>query len=697
LLKSDSVEGTMAKNLVIVESPAKAKTIKKFLGSNYKIEASMGHVRDLPKSQMGVNVEEDFEPKYITIRGKGELLAHLRKEVKKASKVYLATDPDREGEAISWHLLHSLKLEDKPTFRISFNEITKTAIKASILEAREIDMDLVDAQQARRILDRIVGYRMSPLLWKKVKKGLSAGRVQSLALRLICDRENEVNAFIPEEYWSLEADLYDTVSKDTFVAKFYGDQKTKMDLPNGQTVQEIMTAIKDETFTITDIKEKERLQKPHLPFTTSTLQQEASKKLNYSPSKTMRLAQQLYEGIDIVGNGTIGLITYLRTDSTRISDDAHQEALNYISANYGEDYCNHEPIVAKKKGKVQDAHEAVRPTTIEYSPKEIKASLNRDQYRLYKLIYERFISSRMMPAKFARKSIQINVGDYRFTASLSTLIFDGFKKVYDDKNSDEDKQAIANITKDSILTLNELIDKQHFTQPPARFSEASLVKTLEENGVGRPSTYAPTIGTIMARGYVIKEEKILYPSELGTIVDDMLRGYFEDFINVTFTADLESKLDQVEEGLIPWKDVIRDFYPGFNEVVEKAEEELEKVEIKDEVSDVICELCGANLVIKLGKYGRFLACPNFPECRNTKPLLEKVEGVLCPKCSGEVLVKKTKKGRKYFGCENNPECDFMTWQKPSIEKCEKCGSILLEKGKKFVCYNDDCKHVVEKI
>ncbi|MDA3846390.1 MAG: type I DNA topoisomerase [Vallitaleaceae bacterium] len=687
----------MAKNLVIVESPAKAKTIKKFLGANYKIEASMGHVRDLPKSQMGVDVENDFEPKYITIRGKGELLAHLRKEVKKASKVYLATDPDREGEAISWHLLYALKLENKPTFRISFNEITKIAIKSSILEAREIDMDLVDAQQARRMLDRIVGYRMSALLWKKVKKGLSAGRVQSLALRLICDRENDVNAFIPEEYWSLEADLYDEVSKDSFTAKFYGDQNAKMDLPDGEVVQKIIEAIKDKTFEISDIKEKERSQKPYLPFTTSTLQQEAAKKLNYSPSKTMRLAQQLYEGIDIVGNGTIGLITYLRTDSTRISDEAHLEALAYIETNFGEAYANPKQILSKKKGKVQDAHEAVRPTTIAFDPKTIKASLSRDQYKLYKLIYDRFISSRMMPARYARKSIQINVGDYRFTASLSTLIFDGFLKVYDAKNKDEDKQAIANITRESILSVSELIDKQHFTQPPARFSEASLIKTLEENGVGRPSTYAPTIGTIMARGYVIKEEKILYPSELGSIVDDMLRGYFEELINVTFTADLESKLDQVEEGLIPWKDVIREFYPGFNKIVLKAEKELEKVEIKDVVSDVICELCGTNMVIKLGKYGKFLACPTFPECRNTKPLHEKVENVLCPKCSGEVLVKKTKKGRKYFGCENNPECDFMTWQKPSEHKCEKCGSMLLEKGKKLVCYNDECKHVVENI
>lgn len=684
------------KNLVIVESPAKAKTIKKFLGSNYKIEASMGHVRDLPKSQMGVDVEKDFEPKYITIRGKGDLLASLRKQVKTAGKIYLATDPDREGEAISWHLLHALRLEDKKTYRISFNEITKTAIKSSIKEAREIDMDLVDAQQARRVLDRLVGYRMSPLLWKKVKKGLSAGRVQSLALKLICDREAEVDAFIPEEYWSIDAHLLDSVSGDDFVAKFYGKGDQKMALPDEATTKEVLEGVKNAQFEIVDIKERDRIQRPQMPFTTSTLQQEASKKLNFTPSKTMRIAQQLYEGIDIKGNGTIGLITYLRTDSTRISDDAHTEAISHIRESYGEEYANTTVAESKKKGKVQDAHEAIRPTTVSYEPKGIKESLSRDQYRLYKLIYDRFIASRMSPAKYKRKSIKIDAGDYRFTASLSTLVFDGYQKVYG-KGKSEDKQAIAHITDESKLGLQELIDKQHFTQPPARYSEATLVKTLEENGVGRPSTYAPTISTIMARGYVIKEEKLLYPSELGSIVNDMLMGYFESLINVQFTAELEAKLDQVEEGTLEWKEVIREFYPDFDEIVVKAEEELEKIEIKDEVSDVICEECGANMVIKLGKYGKFLACPNFPECRNTKPLLEKVDGVACPKCGGEVLVKKTKKGRKYFGCENNPECDFMTWQRPSDKNCEKCGSVLLEKGKKLVCYNDQCQHVVEEV
>jgi len=685
----------MAKNLVIVESPAKAKTIKKFLGSNYKIEASMGHVRDLPKSQMGVDIENDFEPKYITIRGKGELLATLRKEVKKANKVYLATDPDREGEAISWHLFHSLKLEDKPTFRITFNEITKEAVKDSIKNAREINMDLVNAQQARRILDRIVGYKISPLLWKKIKKGLSAGRVQSIALKLICDKEKEIEHFIPEEYWTIDAKLMDIDSKDNFTAKFYGTVDEKKSLNSEEEVKKILKDLENANFEISEIKEKERIRKPLFPFTTSTLQQEASKKINFTTAKTMRIAQQLYEGVDIKGKGTIGLITYLRTDSTRISKEAHNSCIDYIGSTYGEEYVGTYNQKNNKKGKVQDAHEAIRPTYVDLDPDSIKDSLSREQYRLYKLIWTRFVASRMKPAKFKIKSIKIDASGYRFTSSLSVLVFDGFLKVYKIEEND-DNQKISNITEQSKLKKISIDSKQHFTQPPARFTEASLVKALEENGVGRPSTYAPTISTIMNRGYVSKEQKQLFPTELGEIVNTILSDYFKDIVNVTFTADLEDQLDNVEEGKIPWKMVIRRFYPQFDETVTKAEEEIDKIEIKDEETDVICDKCGRNMVIKMGRYGKFLACPGFPDCRNTKPILERIEGVSCPKCGGDMLVKKTKKGRKYYGCENNPECDFMLWNKPTNVKCKNCDSLMVEKGKKLMCSNKECKNVVEK-
>lgn len=685
----------MAKNLVIVESPAKAKTIKKFLGSNYKIEASMGHVRDLPKSQLGIDVENDFEPKYITIRGKGELLAKLRKEVKKANKVYLATDPDREGEAISWHLLHSLRLEDKATFRITFNEITKTAVKDSIKNAREIDMKLVDAQQARRLLDRVVGYKMSPVLWKKVRKGLSAGRVQSIALKLICDRENEINSFIPEEYWSLDAELGVKDSKDKFTAKFYGKPESKMELKNEDDVNEVLQAIRNAAFNIADVTEKERQKKPYLPFTTSTLQQEASKKLNFSAIKTMRIAQQLYEGIEIKGEGTIGLITYLRTDSTRISDDAHGHCVAYIKDNFGESYANEANVTGKKKGSVQDAHEAIRPSYVHLHPDEIKGSLSRDQYKLYNLIWRRFVSSRMNPAVYMVKSVKIDAADYRFTTSVSSMKFDGFLKVYKDEEEKKGDQSVKNLTADSELIKNALLPEQHFTQHPPRYTEASLVKTLEENGVGRPSTYAPTIATIMSRGYVNKEGRQIFPTELGEIVNVMLGDYFSSVIDVTFTANLEKRLDEVEEGSLMWKDVLRDFYPSFEEKVSIAEKEIEKIELKDEETDIPCDKCGRNMVIKLGKFGKFLACPGFPECRNAKPILIKVEGVMCHKCGGQVLEKKTKKGRKYYGCEHNPECDFMTWYKPVDRKCEVCGSLMMEKGKKLMCSNDECKHVID--
>jgi len=693
----------MAKNLVIVESPAKAKTIKKFLGSNYVIEASMGHVRDLPKSQMGIDIDHDFEPRYITIRGKGDLLATLRKEVKKVNKVYLATDPDREGEAISWHLVHALNLDDKATYRITFNEITKEAIQSSIKNAREIDMDLVDAQQARRVLDRIVGYKISPILWKKVKKGLSAGRVQSVALKLIYDRESEINAFIPQEYWTLDAYLKDQDTKDVFKAHFYGKGDKKLNLNSQSEVQFITEAIKDKQWKISDIKEKERLRKAMPPFITSTLQQEASKKLNFSTSKTMRIAQQLYEGVEIKGKGTLGLITYLRTDSTRISDEAHKSAISYIEEQFGKGYANPTNLVSDKKRKVQDAHEAIRPTYVTIEPEEVKESLSKEQYKLYKLIWSRFIASRMMPAKYNVKSIKIDIDEYRFTTSLSVLVFEGFLKIYkideaEDENDDElkDNQKISHITKESKINFVKTEEIQHFTQAPPRYTEASLVKALEENGVGRPSTYAPTITTLLARNYISKENKQLFPTELGEIVSELLAEYFGEIVDVNFTAQLEEQLDEVEEGGIEWKSVIRKFYPEFNDTVEKAEEEMDKIEIQDEVSDVLCDKCGRNMVVKMGKYGKFLACPGFPDCRNAKPIFEKVEDVSCPKCGGDILIKKTKKGRRYYGCENSNECDFMIWNKPIAEKCNVCGSIMVEKGKNLLCINEDCNNVVSK-
>lgn len=684
------------KNLVIVESPAKAKTIKKFLGSSYKIEASMGHVRDLPKSQMAIDIENDFEPKYITIRGKGELLAKLRKEVKNSSKVYLATDPDREGEAISWHLMNSLNFENKQVERITFNEITKNAVKKSIKQARKIDMDLVDAQQARRVLDRIVGYTISGLLWKKVKSGLSAGRVQSVALKIICDREDEIRSFIPKEYWSIDAEFKSNEGK-SFCAKFYGTKKEKIELNNELDVKNIVDKIKDKDFIVNEIKTATRTKKPIAPFTTSTLQQEASKHINMTTQKTMMVAQQLYEGVDIKGHGTLGLVSYIRTDSVRISDDAYEDAKSYILENYDEKYLNPERIVYKSKGKTQDAHEAIRPTHTELTPDSIKDSLTKEQYKLYKLIWERFIASQMSPALYETHSIKILVDKFIFKVSGSILKFKGFLEVYNKNNEDEDLK-IPDVLKGDKLNLKSINPLQHFTQPPARYTDASLVKTLEEVGVGRPSTYAPTLTTILARNYVTRELKILYPTELGEIINDIMKKYFSDIVNVDFTANMESDLDKVEEGNLEWKQIIRDFYPDFNKLVSNAQELLEKVEIKDEVTDIICEKCGKNMVIKYGRYGKFLACPAFPECSNTKPFYEDAL-VKCPKCGGKVLIKKTKKGRRYYGCENSPECDFMSWNKPSEEKCPKCGSFLEERGKKnikLVCTNENCGYVTQK-
>ena len=688
----------MAKYLVIVESPTKVKTIKKFLGSNYEVAASNGHVRDLPKSQLGVDVENDYEPKYITIRGKGDILASLRKSAKKADKVYLATDPDREGEAISWHLAQALKLDDSKMNRITFNEITKSAVKDSLKHAREIDMNLVNAQQARRILDRMVGYRISPLLWAKVKRGLSAGRVQSVALRIIADREDEINSFIPEEYWSLDADFSIPGEKKPLKAKFYGTDKKKMLLHNEEEVKEILAKLENAEYQVCDVKKGERVKKAPLPFTTSTLQQEASKVLNFSTQKTMRIAQQLYEGVDIKGNGTVGLITYLRTDSTRISEEADQAARTYVSENYGENYVAEGNNEAKKgTKKIQDAHEAIRPSDISRTPVLVKESLSRDQFRLYQLIWKRFTASRMANAVYETTQVKIQAGEYHFHVSASRLSFDGFMSVYvdDSAEKEENNVLLKGIGTDTVLNLKEFYPEQHFTQPPAHYTEAALVKTLEELGIGRPSTYAPTITTIIARRYVAKENKNLYMTELGEVVNSIMKQAFPSIVDVNFTAYLEALLDKVEEGTVKWKTIIRNFYPDLDELVKKAEKELEHVKIEDEVTDVICDKCGRNMVIKYGPHGKFLACPGFPECKNTKPYLEKI-GVACPKCGKDIVIRKTKKGRKYYGCEDNPDCDYMSWQKPSGKLCPKCGTMLVEKGNKLVCPGEACNYVENK-
>ena len=686
----------MHKYLVIVESPAKVKTISKFLGANYKVMASQGHVRDLPKSQMGVDVEHDYEPKYITIRGKGDILAALRKEAKKADKVYLATDPDREGEAISWHLAAALKLEDKDIYRITFNEITKNAVKASLKEARKIDMNLVDAQQARRVLDRVVGYGISPLLWAKIKRGLSAGRVQSVALRMICDRENEIDAFIPEEYWTMEASLNIKGEKKPLVAKFYGDRNGKIDIKNAAQMQKILDEVKNSGFSIESVKKSEKIKKSPLPFTTSTLQQEAAKTLNMSTKRTMNIAQQLYEGVDIKGRGTVGLITYLRTDSTRVADEAKVASKDYISENYGEKYLPQSSNAKKDDKKIQDAHEAIRPTDLSLSPALVKESLQRDQFRLYQLIWKRFVASQMAPAQYETTSVRIGAGEYIFTVSASKIVFDGFMSVYKTDDDNEETNALAKgLDENSVLTLDDVNGTQHFTQPPAHLTEASLVKALEEQGIGRPSTYAPTISTIIARHYVIKENKNLYISELGNAVNNIMMTAFPTIVDVKFTANMESLLDGVAEGTVEWKEIIRNFYPDLKVAIDEAEKELEHVKIEDEVTDVICDKCGRNMVIKYGPHGKFLGCPGFPECHNTKPYLEKI-GVACPKCGKDVILKKTKKGRMFYGCEGYPECDFVSWQKPSDKKCPKCGGYMIEKGSKLVCADETCGYVESK-
>ena len=685
----------MAKYLVIVESPAKVNTIKKFLGSNYEVVASNGHVRDMPKSTMGIDFENDYEPKYITIRGKGDKLAELRRCVKKADKVYLATDPDREGEAISWHLANALKLDPKKTARITFNEITKTAVKESLKHPREINMNLVDSQQARRVMDRMVGYSISPLLWMKIKRGLSAGRVQSVALRMLCDREDEINAFIPKEYWDMDAVL--KYNKKDFKVSFYGNEKGKIEITGKEQLDGIVKELKAARFTVSDVKKGNRSRKAPVPFTTSTLQQEASKALNFSTQKTMRIAQQLYEGVEIKGRGSIGLITYLRTDSTRISETAEAQVKDFIENNYGESYMTKEVTTKKSGKKIQDAHEAIRPTDVTLLPDSIKSQLPRDLFRLYQLIWKRFVASRMQSAVYETTNVKVVAGKYIFNAATSKLDFDGFMKVYTDSDNEKvvTNNTVSKLEKGMELDFVEFEENQHFTQPPAHFTEAALVKAMEEQGIGRPSTYAPTIGTIIGRRYVIKEKKNLYVTELGEAVNNVMKTAFAVIVDTAFTANMESLLDAVEEGTVEWKTIIRNFYPDLDEMVKVAEKKLEKIKIADEESEEICEECGRRMVIKYGPHGKFLACPGFPECKNTKPYLEKA-GVPCPKCGKDVIIRKTKKGRRYFGCIDYPECDFMSWQKPSTKKCPQCGGYMVEKGNKLACANAECGYVESK-
>ncbi|MFZ5987448.1 MAG: type I DNA topoisomerase [Bacillota bacterium] len=686
----------MAEKLVIVESPAKANTIGKFLGKDYKIVASVGHVRDLPKSQIGVDVDNDFEPKYITIRGKGDVISKLKKEAKNAKKVYLATDPDREGEAISWHLANLLNIDNAEKCRITFNEITKNAVKNAIKSPREINMDLVDAQQARRVLDRIVGYKISPLLWKKVKKGLSAGRVQSVATRLICDREEEVENFVPEEYWTITAKLEKSGVKSSFEAKFHGSGSKKMDLKNEEEVNKILDEIKKEKFKVQKIKKGEKRKAPPAPFTTSTMQQEAARKLGFTTKKTMIVAQQLYEGIDIKGIGAVGLVTYIRTDSTRVSAEAQQDTAAYIKEKFGHKYLPEEKRVYKNKSASQDAHECIRPASVTMTPESIKDSLSKDQYKLYKLVWDRFVASQMASAVYDTISTDIEAGRYIFKASGSSVKFQGFIVLYQegkDEEGDEGEAVIPDLLEGEELKQKKIEPKQHFTQPPPRYTEASLVKALEEKGIGRPSTYAPTITTILARGYIVKEGKTLIPTELGKIVTDIMKKYFQDIVDIEFTAQMEKKLDDIEEGYKRWVEVMKSFYAQFVDVLKDAETQIGNIEIPDEVTDEICEKCGRNMVIKMGRYGKFLACPGFPECRNARPILEDA-GVACPKCGGKIYYKKSKKGKRYIGCEHNPKCDFMTWDKPSKESCPKCGNFLVKKfsGKKLQlkCVSESC-------
>jgi len=686
----------LAKDLVIVESPAKAKTISKFLGKNYEVKASVGHIKDLPKSKLGIDIDNNFEPEYITIRGKGPIIKELKNEAKKAGKVFLATDPDREGEAISWHLANILELDENQKNRIEFHEITKNAILNAIKNPRTINKALVDAQQARRVLDRLVGYKISPLLWKKVKKGLSAGRVQSVATKLICDREKEIEKFVPKEYWSLDAIL--TKNKTKIIASFYGENNNgkdlKIELNTKEQVDEIISKIKNEKFIVQDIKKGKKSRNPNPPFTTSSLQQEASKRIGFSTKKTMMIAQQLYEGVDIKGEGTVGLISYIRTDSTRISDEALKSVKNYIINEFGEKYLGTaNKSNTNKKKDIQDAHEAIRPTSVMRTPSMVKDSLKKDQYKLYQLIWERYVASQMGPAIYETHSIKIKAGNYIFKVAGSKIIFEGFLKVY---NSIDDEKDILlpELEVGEVLNLKEIDPQQHFTQPPPRYTEASLVKTLEELGIGRPSTYAPTISTILSRGYVVLDKKVFKPTELGIVVTDLLKEYFKGIVSEEFTAEMEKQLDKIEEENADWRKVIEYFYKDFSKELEVAEREISKIEIQDEVTDIVCDKCGRNMVIKTGRYGKFLACTGYPECKNTKPIVQEI-GVKCPECGSELVERTSKKGRKFYGCIKYPECSFVSWDKPLNEKCPKCNNILVEKklknGVEKKCINSKCE------
>lgn len=689
----------MKTSLVIVESPAKVKTIKKFLNSSYKVEASMGHIRDLPKSQLGIDIEKDFQPKYITIRGKGEITEKLRKEAKNCDRIYLATDPDREGEAISWHLANILNLDMKNVTRIEFNEITKTAVTNALKNPRKLNFNVIDAQQARRVLDRLVGYKISPLLWKKVKKGLSAGRVQSVAVRLICDRENEIRSFVPKEYWSLVAKLTDPDSKKNFDAKFYGTESQKLEILSEEEMSRILEGLKGANYSVKKIKKGEKRRNAPNPFITSTLQQEAYKKLGFTTKKTMMVAQQLYEGVDIKGEGTLGLVTYIRTDSIRVSDEAKKDAAQYITEKYGKNYLGGEARQGKPGKKIQDAHEAIRPSSIFREPDHIKDSLEKDQYKLYKLIWERFAASQMQAAVFDTVTADIEANGYIFKAFGSIMKFPGFMSIYIEESDDKEEEGdvtLPNLSEGQQVKLKKLDHKQHFTEPPLRYTEATLVKVLEEKGIGRPSTYAPIISTILARGYVIKDKKFLMPTDLGEKITGIMMEFFSDIVNVEFTANMENKLDEIEEGDKEWVQVIREFYEPFAVTLASAEEKVGKIEIQDEVSEVICELCGRNMVYKQGRFGKFLACPGFPQCRNTKAIVEST-GIGCPKCSGELIVRKTKKGRKFYGCNRYPECDFVSWDEPVAEKCPECGSLMVKKyakkGLEYKCTNGACGYI----
>lgn len=694
-----TTETKTKKNLVIVESPAKAKTIKKYLGSKYEVTASMGHLRDLPKSQLGIDVENNFEPKYITIRGKGDLISGLKKAAKNSAKVFLATDPDREGEAISWHLAALLDVDPDSECRITFNEITKTAVKDAITKPRAINADLVDAQQARRVLDRLVGYQLSPLLWKKVKKGLSAGRVQSVATRLIVQREREIEAFKEEEYWTIDVKLTNESGKSPFIAKFYGKTpKTKMKLSDGETVKGIVDELKKASYTVENVTKGQKKRFTSPPFTTSTLQQEAARKLGFTAKRTMQAAQQLYEGIDIKGSGSVGLITYMRTDSLRISAEAVSECRNYIVGTFGESYVPSKPKYYKSKRNAQDAHEAIRPTSMSFDPEKIKASLKPDQYKLYKLIWNRFLASQMPDAVFDTVQADIRTENYVLKASGANVKFDGFMAVYvEGKDIIEEKEGkIPKIEDGQKLLFKDIEEKQHFTQPPARYTEASLIKTMEEDGIGRPSTYAPTITTITARGYVARDGKALYPTELGTIVTELMEEHFKDIVDVDFTANMEEKLDCIEDGDKEWRDIIGEFYQPFSKTLEAAEEAIGKVQVQDEVSDVICEKCGRNMVYKQGRFGKFLACPGYPECKNTKTIAEEIDAP-CPKCGGKVEIRKSRKNVKYYTCENGTDC-LLSWDEPTKLKCPECGGAIMKKrpyrGRgpiKYVCFNENCK------